>query len=114
MGNEGGKLACTKCGKQFVTNATLKRHMQLHTGHYKFYCDVCRKGFADITHYNDHNRTRQGLKFYCNYCGKPFMTKQRHQYHLSVHTGNYRFTCNVCGKGFNPKPDFEKHVKSHY
>ena len=111
--NKDGKLACSKCEKLFVTKATLKRHMQLHTGHYKFYCDVCRKGFSDVTNYNDHKRNHKGLKYHCDYCGKPFVAKKRYQYHLSVHTGKYRFTCNVCGKSFNEKPDFARHVKYH-
>ena len=111
--NKDGKCVCTKCDKRFVNKASLKRHMQLHTGQFKFYCDICRKGYSDVTHYNDHTRIHEGLKYHCEYCAKPYATKKRYQYHLSVHTGNYRFTCNVCGKGYNEKLDFDKHVKSH-
>lgn len=108
-----GKYMCEKCNKCFVQGWRLKRHMQLHTGHYKFYCDICKKGFSDSTHYNEHKRNHEGLKYHCDYCAKPFVTKRAYQYHLSVHTGKYRFTCNICGKGFNDKPDLDKHVKYH-
>ena len=58
-------------------------------------------------------RVHEGLKYHCDYWSKPFVTKQKYQYHLSIHTGQYRFKCNTCGKGFNDRSDYDRHVKSH-
>lgn len=54
--------------------------MQLHTGHYKFYCDICKKGFSNVANYNEHKRNHEGLKYHCDYCAKPFLTKK----HISI------------------------------
>ena len=108
------KRVCTKCDKLFANNATLKRHvLQQHTGHFKFFCDKCKKGFGDVTHYKEHMRIHEGLKYHCDYCSKPFTSRLGLTYHLSVHTGKYKFTCNICGEGFNLKRDSDKHVQSH-
>ena len=53
---------------------------ECHIGHYKFYCDICKKGFSDVTHYNEHKRNHEGLKYHCDYCAKPFLTKK----HISI------------------------------
>ena len=112
MDNEG-RYVCTRCGKSFLSNTALKLHMQLHTGHYDFYSDTCKKGFLIKRDYNEHMRAHQGLKYHCDYCSKPLLSQKNLRYHLSGHTGQYRFTCNVCGKGYNPKIEYEKHVRSH-
>ena len=106
-------VVCSICNQHFHQQSNLKRHMQLHTGHYKFYCDKCRKGFLIKRDYIEHKRAHQGLKYHCDHCSKPFSTQKGLTYHLSIHTGKYRFECNDCSKGFNKKPDFDKHVQSH-
>lgn len=50
--------------------------MLVHTGQYKHYCDICRKGYRDLGEYKSHMRAHQGLKYHCNYCAKPFATQQ--------------------------------------
>ena len=65
-------IVCSKCGKSFTRQDNLFRHMQLHTGQFKFYCDQCRKGFLNKSDYNEHLRKHDGLKYHCDYCGKLF------------------------------------------
>lgn len=106
-------LQCSKCNKVFAGRASLKKHMEFHTGQFTAYCDMCKKGFNNKGHYRDHMRKHEGLKYNCEFCSKAFASKQRLLGHLSVHTGVYRFTCDICNKGFNDKPVFEKHLKLH-
>ena len=105
-------VQCTICGKQFTATKSLNQHMQFHSGQYSYYCNPCRRGFINKSHYTGHMRRQEGLRYYCEYCSKPFVTKQKYQYHLSGHTGNYRFKCEKCGKGFNQKTSFGKHRNS--
>ena len=106
-------LRCQKCNKQFSTKGNLKIHVKLHTGQFKFYCDTCRKGFNNLSHYKQHMRGHEGVRYHCQYCYKLFVNKVNLQYHLSSHTGQYRFKCEICGQGINAKPEFLKHLESH-
>ena len=58
-----------------------------------------------ITHYNLHMRSHEGPKFCCKYCGKSFVKKQSHDYHLYVHTGQYKFICDKCKDRCNGKKE---------
>ena len=104
---------CSKCGKKFVTRAGLKKHMQLHTGQFRYFCDVCRKGYNGNHAYKVHMDKHRGIKYSCEFCPKTFAKQQSRDYHRSVHTGLYRFKCEVCQKGFNEKLVYEKHVSCH-
>ena len=55
-------IVCSRCPRTFTLCSSLTRHMQLHTGQFKFYCDKCKKGFADVTHFDEHMRKHEGLK----------------------------------------------------
>ena len=49
-------------------------HSAFHTGNFKFYCEVCRKGFFRKELYDLHTRAHLGLKYPCEYCGKAYST----------------------------------------
>ena len=40
------KYACAYCGKRFVRNAELERHVRIHLGIRPFQCTVCHKSFV--------------------------------------------------------------------
>ena len=96
-------LQCKICHKTFTTLSWLKRHSQHHTGNYSYFCDQCRKGFVEKSHYEIHMRAHEGRGYSCEYCSKRYSSRQNLQYHMSEHTGRYRFTCGICKKGFNEK-----------
>ena len=107
------KPTCPKCNKVFSTKSSMKRRMQFHTGQFRNYCDICRKGFADVTNYREHMRSHEGSKYQCQYCSKVFVARKTYKYLKSFHTGQYRFRCNKCGTGFNEKIKFDRHQKFH-
>ena len=109
----GKELTCTRCGKTFARPATLNSHMELHTGQFKYFCEICRKGYNNNTPYVVHMRKHEGLRYQCDVCSKTFGKKQNLDHHKSIHTGIYRFKCEICSKGFNDKAPYEKHVMSH-
>ena len=108
-----GQHACTKCGKHFARKESLNNHMQLHTRQFKYYCELCRKGYSGLAPFQVHMDKHKGIKYQCEYCPKAFSKTQDRDYHHSVHTGQYRFTCDGCGKGFNNGGPYEQHRKTH-
>ncbi len=100
---------CPECDSVYVHKHHLKRHMQIHTGQFSFYCQVCRRGFNNDTNFKNHMRGHEGLKYECRVCGKSFVSKFSYDSHQSHHTGQYKFTCEHCDKGFNARKIFENH-----
>ena len=88
-------------------------HMQLHTGQFHYFCQKCRKGYNSGHVYQVHMDKHQGIKYQCEFCEKSFAKQQSRDYHLSLHTGQYRFKREVCGKGFNVKMKYDEHMGSH-
>ena len=107
-----GFFKCQQCGRTFTAKASMKRHTVLHSGNFKWCCNICKKGFSQKGNYEQHVRGHKGQKFRCEYCGKAFTKETVHKYHLSEHTGVYNYNCESCGKGFNPKPDYLKHCET--
>ncbi len=50
----GQVRTCTKCGKTFNSFNGLKYHMSIHTGHFKFWCEICQKGLNKKDEYERH------------------------------------------------------------
>ena len=91
----------------------LDRHVVLHTGNFRWYCELCRRGFAQKDLNSVHMRSHEGLKYICEYCGKSFNQQMALKYHLSEHTGNYRLKCDYCNEGFNLLRQYNKHILKH-
>ena len=87
--------------------------MQLHTGQFKYYCELCRKGFNNDTNFKTHIREQEGKRYKREYCDKSYSNEINLKYHLSIHTGQYRLRCTLCGEGFNEGKLYEAHLKGH-
>ncbi len=76
--------SCSHCDKIFRRKCELKRHMMRHTGEYKYFCEPCKKGFAQKYRYEDHMKIHSGMRFYCNYCGNNFTSSDQLKRHLRI------------------------------
>ena len=77
---------CSACGNTFCSNASLKRHMEIHSNGEPVQCLECERTF----------RNERLLK--------------RHQL---IHSDNRPFKCNTCEKAFRRRDDLVKHTRTH-
>lgn len=77
------------CGRQFMDNSKLNRHMLVHTGEKAFKCE---------------------------FCGKRFSLDFNLKTHLRTHTGEKPYQCSVpgCSKRFTQSSNLTAHEKTHF
>ncbi len=115
MGRARG-VACpfARCSKVLSCKSALKRHIASHLGHYKHYCEECRKGYQSKADYDQHVAAKhEGRSWPCELCNKHYFAKKNLQAHQAEHTGNYPYTCSYCQKGFLQKCAWKEHENQH-
>lgn len=98
------KFVCPhdSCGKSYVNNTILKRHIQaVHDLQKRFQCSVCGKCLSSQQNLNEHNYIHTGEKPYvCQFPGCNFASRQGT--HLSAHKKLHR--CN----SYSPESNFDR------
>ena len=83
---------CDVCLKQFNRNSSLRRHMVIHTGQYRYQCSLCDKKFQTKENFTGHMNVHAGAKpFQCPQCLKCFARKNKlsaHKRECFAWTGN--------------------------
>ncbi|KAJ8897767.1 hypothetical protein PR048_003117 [Dryococelus australis] len=119
MTNSGGKLKhrCSFCGKCFLANKDLKKHIRTHTGEKPYECNDCGAKFSQAGALKNHIVSRHNLisadSFFCHFCNKSFPIKERLRLHLRVHTGERPYRCKHCPKTFARGGQLLQHLRSH-
>ena len=57
--HEGLKYQCEHCSKTFISKKGFKYHLSVHTGKYRFVCEICNQGFNNQTKYEMHVKSHE-------------------------------------------------------
>ena len=73
------------CNRVLSSVKSLKRHLLIHEGKYRYTCEHCHKGFAN---------------------------KERMLEHLTSHTNQFYFKCDVCNQMLSSVYTLKSHKKA--
>lgn len=102
---------CERCGKSFVTNSALQKHIQdVHQRLGQSVCSICNKVLANKISFRKHmaGHSDEG-KVQCTVCGK-LVTKHLLAQHSQIH-GEKKYKCDICGKAFHQLPGLQSHLR---
>ena len=111
---EPTKNKCPECGKNFLSEAQLRKHRKnLCKDKKKDICDLCGATVKRFTLKTHKRRVHAKEKrHYCDKCGKGFFTIPEVRLHVSrVHEKRRDAKCEQCGK-FYSACDLSQHIKS--
>ncbi|KAK7058753.1 hypothetical protein SK128_019336, partial [Halocaridina rubra] len=95
---------CGICGKEFMHQYTLMRHLPTHTDERNFRCNICGKAFRQMSTLSQHKATHSESRPYvCDLCQKTFGRVSTLISHKKTHTEEKQHRCHVCGKAFHQR-----------
>ncbi|UZJ51087.1 hypothetical protein CBS101457_000407 [Exobasidium rhododendri] len=110
---------CTRGpSRKFNQKQKILRHLQTHTGHRPFECEICQKRFSEANTLCQHRRTHTNEKPYrCDEpgCNKSFAVAGSLTIHKRIHTGEKPFQCSWpgCPRAFSESSNLTKHLRTH-
>ncbi|KZT65608.1 hypothetical protein DAEQUDRAFT_515560 [Daedalea quercina L-15889] len=108
---------CTRHGeKGFSSKQKILRHLQSHTGHRPFQCEICSQFFSEAATLAQHKRRHTQEKPYvCDFpgCGKSFAITGALTIHKRTHNGHKPFKCTYCDRAFAESSNLSKHLRTH-
>ena len=121
--NKIGKFKCEKCHKRFLLKEELKSHLmeahnvlnhgQIHQGHEKITCRICKESFSQTKYLNAHiEKVHEKVRrLKCRKCDETFLYHDgliKHQ--REIH--DITFSCHNCGKRFIGENTLKYHSKN--
>jgi len=111
-----GPYHCPYCGKLFVRNTELKRHVRIHTDAKPYSCRYCSDCFRRLDQLKRHllKSHNEGTWFTCNICQQQFITRDNLKRHsLRRHEGVKPYVCCECPKRFCTSRELRLHHLVH-
>ncbi|XP_068248667.1 zinc finger protein 341-like isoform X2 [Palaemon carinicauda] len=103
---------CPKCMNKYASNEALEHHMRTSSHHYP--CKLCGKVFMSERLLRRHLRVHGTVNLYtCTICAKEFKSEYSLKLHQLIHTGEKPFECQVCKTAFNRKDKLKRHMLTH-
>ena len=82
-------VPCPECGKLFVGQDDLTRHMKIHLG-------------------------EAAKKHVCEFCGRRFLKLNYLEKHRATHTGKAPYSCDTCDMGYWTQRDLKNHQTTQH
>ncbi|CAH0550769.1 unnamed protein product [Brassicogethes aeneus] len=117
-GHTIGDFKCEECGKLFLQQNNLARHVSVeHPPNNEYVCSECKKKCANVNELVDHMRIHPIKSIKCTGCDREFTRKyhlDRHLFHTGcMGTEKKAFECRVCSKMFTRKDNLAEHLRAH-
>jgi len=107
-------VKCDLCDMTFRIVGALREHrINIHTKDFKRECSTCGKGFLYQVHLDRHMLTHTGARPHkCEECGKSFSNDGTLINHMKSHK-EPTFACHLCDIAFNRKSYLKSHLQLH-
>ncbi|OWF39417.1 zinc finger protein 62 homolog [Mizuhopecten yessoensis] len=111
--HDSGQYVCSVCGKIFLHEQNLSRHiLQKHTNK-RYPCTECQEMFKTIRQRNEHLAIKHSLPavLRCKHCALTFTDAKSLRTHSKSHVTPCM--CEFCGKSFSRRADLVMHRRIH-
>ncbi|XP_012058484.1 PREDICTED: zinc finger protein 341-like [Atta cephalotes] len=111
--------ACLHCGKSFLIERFLRRHLKTHSASARFVCEDCGKAFKTEQYLANHKLIHsEETPFTCPHCPARFKRKDRLGRHMLIHDLTKRLKCPFrnylgCMSEFSRPDKLKRHLLTH-
>ncbi|XP_011505118.1 PREDICTED: zinc finger protein 341-like [Ceratosolen solmsi marchali] len=111
--------ACPHCGKSFLIERFLRRHLKTHASSARFACEDCGKAFKTEQYLANHKLIHsEETPFLCPHCPARFKRKDRLGRHMLIHDLTKRLKCPFrghlgCMSEFSRPDKLKRHLLTH-
>ena len=111
----GKRFRCPECNKRFTRKRDLRRHLKNHAGLRRYDdCPQCHRGYWKREYLVRHmEEYNHGKRWQCTTCDKSYESEIAFKVHMNSHSRVKQYDCSVCHQAFMYKQSRDKHMKKH-